>query len=367
LVPLALESLHTKKPREKSGSRTSSRFEFQANFSILKILDLHESENDYRVLFDHFDDLTILNSSDAPTRIKFYQIKGRDSGKHWTIKQLVKEDKTGDSPKSIIGKMYKNASSFSPEAECAAFASNASYDFLLDGGTKTTPDNVTITGSQLHATELQAIDAILEPDFPSPRNPACAGILLFERTNLPLQQQAIFVTGRLAEHLATFAGDEHLPIKALYDVLLQNVLARAGNTDEPDSLETLYKNKSLSRGEIADLIQRASRKRSFETAWLIIVTELQAVNHPSMQIIRIKNASLRYLRERARGDKISNRFSMEVRAIIQAEKSAMNSCNKLIDGVDLLRNKLKGAYPYSNEELFGALLVETYEALDDDA
>jgi uncharacterized coiled-coil DUF342 family protein len=64
---LALESVHTKQPREKSGSRTSSRFEFQANFSILKILDLQESGDDYRVLFDHFDDLTILNSSDAPT------------------------------------------------------------------------------------------------------------------------------------------------------------------------------------------------------------------------------------------------------------------------------------------------------------
>jgi hypothetical protein len=68
---------------------------------------------------------------------------------------------------------------------------------VLEDGTKTTPDHVTIAGAQLHASELQAIDAILEPDFPSPRNPACAGILLFERTNLPLQQQAIFVTGRL--------------------------------------------------------------------------------------------------------------------------------------------------------------------------
>jgi Cap4 dsDNA endonuclease len=155
---LALESLHTRKPREKSGSRTSSRFEFQANFSILKLLDLHESGNDYRALFDHFDDLTILNSSDTPTRIKFYQIKGRDSGKHWTIKQLVKEDKAATSPKSVIGKMYKNASSFSQDTECTAFASNASYDFLLEDGTKTTPDNVTITGAQLHATELQAIE-----------------------------------------------------------------------------------------------------------------------------------------------------------------------------------------------------------------
>jgi Cap4-like dsDNA endonuclease family protein len=167
---LALASLHTKKPREKSGSRTSSRFEFQANFSILKILDLHESGNDYRVLFDHFDDLTILNSSNAATHIQFYQIKGRDSGKHWTIKQLVKEEKTSTSPRSIIGKMYQNASLFSAETERTAFASNASYDFLLKDGTRTSPDNVTIQGIDLHGNELQAVDAVLELDFPNPRN-----------------------------------------------------------------------------------------------------------------------------------------------------------------------------------------------------
>ena len=101
----ALSNLHKKKPREKSGARSASRFEFQANFSILKILDIHDSEADYRVLFDHFDDLTILDSAHAPTRISFYQIKGRDSGKHWTIKQLAKQEKTGVPPKSIIGKM----------------------------------------------------------------------------------------------------------------------------------------------------------------------------------------------------------------------------------------------------------------------
>src|ERR1700722_19552955 len=113
--------------------------------------------------------------------------------------------------------MYQNASLFPAETERTAFASNASYDFLLKDGTKTSPDNVTIQGIDLHGNELQAVDAVLELDFPNPRSPACLGILLFERTNLPLQQQATFVTGRLAEHLGRFAGEEHLPIKALTD------------------------------------------------------------------------------------------------------------------------------------------------------
>jgi len=221
-----LNSLHKVKPREKAGSQTASRFEFQANFSILKILDLHETGADYRVLFDHFDDLTILNSSGAPSQIRFYQIKGRDSAKPWTIKQLVREEKSGSPPKSIIGKMYKNASDFSKEVEATVFASNCGFEFLLANETKTGPSHSIINGPDLHTKELQAIDAVLESDFPSPRNPSCPGILIFERTHLPLQQQATFVTGRLAEHLAQYAGEENFAVKALYTVLIQNVMAR---------------------------------------------------------------------------------------------------------------------------------------------
>jgi hypothetical protein len=361
---LTLTSLHTKKPREKSGPRTSSRFQFQANFSILKILDLHETGNDYRVLFDHFDDLTILNSSDVPTRIQFYQVKGRDSGKHWTIKQLVKEEQAGIPPRSIIGKMYANVSSFPAEVERTAFASNACYSFLLADGTKTTPDHGTIIGAQLHASELQAIDAILEPDFPSPRSPNLAGVLLFERTNLPLQQQATFVTGRLAEHLAEYAGEEGFAIKALYEVLLQNVMARVGNTEEPSSLEKLHKNKSFSRAEISALIARVGAKRNFESSWPIIMGELQSASYSSVQIIRIQNASLRYLRERARGDILPNRLSEEIKAVAETHSVAISSCDCMIDRAALLRENIGMAHSYRDDELFGALLVEAYEALD---
>ncbi len=357
-------TLHKIKPREKSGARTSSRFEFQANFSILKILDLHEAGSDYRVLLDHSDDLTILDSSDNPTRIQFYQIKGRDSGQRWTIKQLVKEEKGGASPRSVIGKMYQNAANFPAEAELTAFASNASYNFLLKDGTKTTPDNAIIKGIDLHGDEVQAIDAILEPDFPSPRNPACIGILLFERTNLPLQQQATFVTGRLAEYLAKLAGGDKFPIKALYDVLLQNVKARAGNTEEPDSLSKFYQTKSISRAEIDALIERASTKRNLEASWPLIANELAAAKYSLIQIIQIQNASFRYLRERARGDRLPNEFSEEIKAIIAAQKSSLDACASIVDAVNLLKAQQIKVQSYTGNDLFGALLVEAYEAID---
>jgi hypothetical protein len=123
---IVLDALHKTKPREKAGARTAARFEFQANFSILKILDIHEAGDDYRAIFDHFDDLTILNSSSQPTCIDFFQIKGLSTGS-WTIKRLVKEQTDKAPPRSIIGKMYKNAHDFAAHANSITFASNGMF------------------------------------------------------------------------------------------------------------------------------------------------------------------------------------------------------------------------------------------------
>lgn len=355
-------NLHEKKPREKSGSRASSRFEFQANFSILKILDLQETGNDYRALFDHFDDLTILNSSSTPTKIEFFQIKGRGNGA-WTIKQLTKEEQ-GNPPRSIIGKMYQNAAAFPVETEHTSFASNSGFKIKLKDGTKTTDDHTKIDGAELHASELQIIDAVLESDFPSPRNPACAGVLVFERTNLPVQQQAVFVTGRLLEHLEKPAGDEHVSVKALYDVLFQNVMARAGNTEEPSSLAQLYANKSLTRADVTGLINRAIEKRQFENVWPAIVAELTSIGCTSITTIRIYTATIRYRHGRATGDRTANEFSAHFQNTASAQKAGLSACARLIDAAELIREHLT-KIPYADNELLGALLVEAYEAIDE--
>jgi hypothetical protein len=74
-------ALRNKKPREKAGAQTASRFEFQANFSILKMLELNEAGFDFRALFDHFDHLSILNSSTDPSGISFVKLRDAATNK----------------------------------------------------------------------------------------------------------------------------------------------------------------------------------------------------------------------------------------------------------------------------------------------
>jgi hypothetical protein len=42
---------------------------------ILEFLNLRESGKDFRVVFDIFDDIMVLDPAEAPTQVSFYQVK----------------------------------------------------------------------------------------------------------------------------------------------------------------------------------------------------------------------------------------------------------------------------------------------------
>jgi hypothetical protein len=85
-----LTTVSSAKPREKAGAHTMARYGFQVHASILKMLDLHQTGNDYRAVFDHFDDLMVFDKADQPENVEFYQIKSQSSGP-WSLKGMVRK------------------------------------------------------------------------------------------------------------------------------------------------------------------------------------------------------------------------------------------------------------------------------------
>jgi len=134
-------ALVTLKPREKAGARTGARYAFQAHVSLAKVLEIHESGVDYRAVFDHFDDLAILNGSDSPDKVEFFQIKGKQTGA-WTAASLCVLGK--EIPRTTVGKMYHHTESFGSAVAACVFLTNAPFQFMLADGTKTGLDHVKI-------------------------------------------------------------------------------------------------------------------------------------------------------------------------------------------------------------------------------
>lgn len=110
------EKIVKTKPREKSGSVSSSRFDYQKDWSLCKLIDTHRSGLDYIVIFDWHEDLLIMDNETRPNSITFYQIKGKKSG-NWTVSSLISsdKDKDGELLLSILGKLYDCKSKFNIE------------------------------------------------------------------------------------------------------------------------------------------------------------------------------------------------------------------------------------------------------------
>ncbi len=74
-------------PRDKGGSIASSRLDYQKDWSLCRMIEAHESTDDYVFIFEH-DDLMMLVAKDDKEEISFYQVKTKELG-HWTLYQLV--------------------------------------------------------------------------------------------------------------------------------------------------------------------------------------------------------------------------------------------------------------------------------------
>jgi hypothetical protein len=182
-----LTAVSSAKPREKSGAHTVARYGFQVHASILKMLELHQSGNDYRAVFDHFDDLMVFDKADYPENVDFYQIKSLKKGS-WSLKQMTKKDGQGSPPVTFLG---RHMGDFGKMVTKLGFVSNIGFKLKLANGKLTTDDHRAISSADLHLDEIDMLKAAVAKDAVS--SPAMDGSHLFAFERIPL------VKGRLVE------------------------------------------------------------------------------------------------------------------------------------------------------------------------
>ena len=89
-----------KSPRETSGSRSANRFNYQDDWALCKLLEIHNSDDDYVLVLDFHDDIVVLDSASNPKVAIFYQVKPnkQDSGAGQTLSLARKEKKESCHP-----------------------------------------------------------------------------------------------------------------------------------------------------------------------------------------------------------------------------------------------------------------------------
>jgi hypothetical protein len=126
-------------PRNLSGANASDRFAYQRTWALCHVMELHASGEDYVVIFDHHEDVSVLDSEDAPNSIKGYQIKTKNSG-NFTLQAMLKREAGGGQPPtclpSILGRLYDLKIRFPEDTKLLAVVSNTSFSLRLSSDGK---------------------------------------------------------------------------------------------------------------------------------------------------------------------------------------------------------------------------------------
>lgn len=271
------DKLISNKPREIAGSRTRNRYNFQINWSLYQLLDMHESQNDYLFIFDYHEDLLIMESESNPQQINFYQIKGK-RGKQWTLGELIKanKDKEGNPLLSIIGKLYACKSKF-PGTASLNFVSNACFNIKMEEKSSPSLSKDKICIIELNSKDKDRIASTLKKEFSLENDPIYEDITFLNVTSLSLEQSDTHTRGRLTEFLDRKYPENQgkLPISVIYNHLFKEVDRRTSVYNPINTFDDLIKEKGIGKTLFDSWLETMFLSKDFDKIWEDINAELR--------------------------------------------------------------------------------------------
>lgn len=112
--------------REKSGSETFSRYQYQYHFALFKALTSHSDIDEYAVLIEYHEDVVFANSLNSTlAKFEFNQVKTNDQP---IDASAVLKLKSG---KSVLGKMLDGSKKFKTSLEGLNLVSANGFAFEL--------------------------------------------------------------------------------------------------------------------------------------------------------------------------------------------------------------------------------------------
>ncbi|MGD0918154.1 MAG: DUF4297 domain-containing protein [Thermodesulfobacteriota bacterium] len=358
------EQLVNRPPRETAGARSASRFDFQKDWVICLLLDLHRNETDYLLICDYHEDVIVLDSEHDPSVAAFYQVKTQ-TGRNWTVRALVARPKGKDGKllPSILGKLYSNYVLFEDNTKSLHFISNSPFKMALSSKAPSLPLRV-IKCAELDQKEIDQIKNNLTKECRVYCSIPLHPLVFFEVTPLSLQDHETHAKGKVAEFLeAMLPGRKHA-VSAVYRVIFDGVRQRTGYEGPIKTFGELQSLKGIARSTLDALLEEIGGKVDPEELWEEIRERLVAEGVPALEVHRIGIAWHRYEIDRMDDTKESlQRLRMEVASwcaeICGADPSiALKELGRQIcSRARLLR--IAGAY--SSEFFHAVALMETYE------
>lgn len=207
---------------ETGGQHAMRGFNFQVWHAVLEALREYKSGKDYAVVLEWQQDVAILNSSKAPTSIRFLHLKKNETSNHWKFKELTEPGKDelpaatepadeGDEKKpakktrakkpkqSFLAKLYAHRRRFNDLAGARlVFVSNAKYEIPDGSGGKNMETSFELTS--LDASLLTELESKMRAQLQVPDGEAINLVDIgLAVSDCPLSDAHKFLAGELAE------------------------------------------------------------------------------------------------------------------------------------------------------------------------
>ncbi|MGR6544844.1 dsDNA nuclease domain-containing protein [Paenibacillus tundrae] len=116
--------------REKAGSDSYNRFEYQAHWILYHMLDNIQNKKPFLIFCEFHDDMAESDYNIGTNGMNFYQVKTTETKERWTLRSLFQKSrrKDGSYKNSFLGFIFYNFDKFSNECSSCHFISNADFD-----------------------------------------------------------------------------------------------------------------------------------------------------------------------------------------------------------------------------------------------
>lgn len=303
---------------EKNGANAGLGFTFQQWWAALCIAELLGGQDDFAVAVEFKEDVAILDSAQTPTKVEFCQVKKHEREGVWVLKDLHKKGakrKDGTNEHSILAKLYSRRKEFGSAHAQLRFVSNLGVKLPDEAGGTGHATNTDLSSLTVEQQLVVKQAIAIQLGFPE-EEVDLAGVLV-HKTNLPLGEPEMFVSGKLEQLSST----GRLPFRLSHTsvaarVLASEVQSRASSTTYARSFEDL-KLRIISKAQALNILANVSESKAPLSEVLEEATaELDREGHPFMERRDIKAQRVRVCAD------ASDRTNMLFRGVADALQQA---------------------------------------------
>lgn len=352
--PLGLEP-----KREKSGSNTFRKYNYQYHWAFCRILDEHEAGNEFALFIEEHEDVTIASSLDvAKTTFELNQVK--ETAKKHTIHSLTSVPK-GES-QSLIEKLAMSCcdKSYSHRVSKVNFVSTGGYNFDIhkEGYSFEVIDSGVLSDEEVKRVEDSVSRISGVGNFISK--------LAFVIPYLPDKGFDLVVEGKISSLISKIAPGFKYDANSIYECVIRDLNRKGENSFDYKNWDDALKRKAITSGQLSDVIaQYISRKpdANIVSEMLQILNDEYSLN--TLTRLKVVRGFNRYYTKR-----ISSRelIVKDVSSdLVKCIKNLVNNYSNVRDleaavKLDLLEDTL--SYFQTQEDITGAFLYELLEGVE---